>query len=523
MKDIIELRGIISCLGQKYTQQNQKRSKQGTFATQKVDPLTWSYLSYAWNVDRKTITNWRVHGQPNFGDRGKDIDNTLSIIDCYETAKMKFNPRELFLQEHIKTTIIHQEQMEEEVQKDARYIAQEEGKAIWVTLQNKDKWICLSNSKLAQQPQIRDTIIQIMRKNPTKSFDKVAADIGEWCSGRSIARWFKQYEQSSYYVERVLPLLTEPQMKKQVAFCKHLLNYWGLPRQKYLWIHYDEKWFWGFVARCNAKRCAVLGLDENIYFAYHKNHINKVMLIAFVAYAFDGEFENGGDGIKLGLFRCQAAKIAKKQVRESRRTEDGRIVYDGDIIREKGEVFWVDTNVTGSDEGTSDNPKFSLKTLFEEQIIPIIERLIREEYPGYIPVIQGDNAGPHQDKTFLDFITEKCQEKGWHWEPQAPQMPHVNNLDLSVFPKMSKNHGDMLRQCSQGVAKNDKIWETAQAVWHELDSPSIARGFVLSTRIAQKVIDNKGSNSFLRKGGLHCDVRSDFKNVDKGIKPKSRS
>ena len=60
-------------------------------------------------------------------------------------------------------------------------------------------------------------------------------------------------------------------------------------------------------------------------------------------------------------------------------------------------------------------------------------------------MIQGDNAGPHTDAEYVAFCTETCNEQGWHWEPQAAQMPHMNNLDLAVFPKMSKNHGDLLR------------------------------------------------------------------------------
>jgi len=32
---------------------------------------------------------------------------------------------------------------------------------------------------------------------------------------------------------------------------------------------------------------------------YHKNHINKVMMTAFTAFAFEDTLENGGDAIKL--------------------------------------------------------------------------------------------------------------------------------------------------------------------------------------------------------------------------------
>jgi hypothetical protein len=40
-------------------------------------------------------------------------------------------------------------------------------------------------------------------------------------------------------------------------------------------------------------------------------------------------------------------------------------VYDGIVLGEKGYVYMVDFNVTGSDAGTSDKPKFLLIDFFE--------------------------------------------------------------------------------------------------------------------------------------------------------------
>jgi hypothetical protein len=69
------------------------------------------------------------------------------------------------------------------------------------------------------------------------------------------------------------------------------------------------------------------------------------MGIAFTGFAFDTYIENGGDGLKIGFFRCQAARIAKKQVRESRRMETGELRYDGPVKRHKGDAYMVDANV----------------------------------------------------------------------------------------------------------------------------------------------------------------------------------
>ena len=151
--------------------------------------------------------------------------------------------------------------------------------------------------------------------------------------------------------------------------------------------------------------CEQLGLDKNLAFIYHRSHVPKTMVIAVTGYAFEENIENGGHGIKIMMHQVQGARIAKKQVRESRMTDAGQRKYDGAIIHKKGGIHMVDCNVTGSDAGTSDKPKFSLKHFFETELFPRIVELVCEgrPYEGYIPIIQGDNAGPHNDKEFVDF------------------------------------------------------------------------------------------------------------------------
>jgi hypothetical protein len=288
-------------------------------------------------------------------------------------------------------------------------------------------------------------------------------------------------------------------------------------------LHYDEKWFWGFVGRGNAKMAPSAGINKSTKSAYHRSHIDKVMGIAFTGFAFDTDIENGGDGLKIGFFRCQAARIAKKQVRESRRMETGELRYDGPVKRHKGDAFMVDANVTGSDAGTSDKPKFALKPLWKDFVLPRLDELTGPggEYEGYVVIGQGDNAGPHCDKEYLDFCREEFENRGWQWEPQAAQMPHANDLDIAVFPSMSKCHSQTLRDfASKGVAPPDEIWKAADDVWRNLDSATIARGFVLVYRILAKVIQHNGSNEFLRDKEFHSSVRKDFQSTKTGIMRK---
>jgi hypothetical protein len=250
------------------------------------------------------------------------------------------------------------------------------------------------------------------------------------------------------------------------------------------------------------------------------------MVIAVTGFAFKESMENGGHGVKIMMHRVQGARLAKKRVREGRKTPGGQQVYDGIVLREKGDVYMVDCNVTGSDAGTSDKPKFSLRDFFEHSLFPRVAEIVGHngEYEGYIPVIQGDNAGPHQDRSLIQFCKQHCESMGWLWRPQAPQMPHMNNLDLAVFPAMSRQHAELLRSLNGNrMANPEKVWAAAKEVWDDLPSATIARGFILAFRIAEKVVKNKGSNNFLqgKDGSLHSDVRRDFYDTTKGIAKKA--
>jgi hypothetical protein len=119
--------------------------------------------------------------------------------------------------------------------------------------------------------------------------------------------------------------------------------------------------------------CEVRGIKKSYTYLYHKCHINKVMAGAFTSFAFDSSVKNGGHGVKIGLYRVQAARVAQRDVCESRIDENGRCSYDGSIVRIKGNAYLVDCNVTGSDEGTSNNPKLTLMALFCDQVFPRLQ------------------------------------------------------------------------------------------------------------------------------------------------------
>ena len=526
-EDAKELQGLLSILSNTH----ESRGRGGLYKKRKsnYNPVSMKYLAKAWGVGKNFPTTLLKQQPPASSAPSPSTlpAVNLPVIDSKAAAKVKYTAKNMFISHRVRVR-----KAEEEVyaydngKNNMAHVFREEAKAEWLSLPAADKvyWESRSRSQITRQEHIADNIIEAMRANPSKSFEQIASDIGNWCSASTIQKWIASKQGYTTYAQRTLPLLTKKQKEKHVTFSKKLRRNWDLPAQKILWIHYDEKWFFGWVNRCNAKMCEILGIERTHTYIYHKGHVEKVMAVAFTAYAFDGNVENGGDGIKLGLYRVQAARIAKRDVRESRRDENDDIKFDGKIVRIKGQPYLVDCNVTGSNEGDSDKPKFSLLSLFRDQIFPKIAQLVGAggEYEGYLPVIQGDNAGPHTDATFSKFVTDFCNEQGWKWEPQAPQMPHMNNLDLAVFPMMSKRHSQLLTRYSNSMVPREEIWEGALSVWRDMDSASVARGFILAYRIAEKVIDNKGENTFLQSQDFHSGVRSDFCSTDTGVKKKIR-
>jgi hypothetical protein len=89
------------------------------------------------------------------------------------------------------------------------------------------------------------------------------------------------------------------------------------------------------------------------------------MAHATVGYCFDGNPENGGEGLLIGLNRCQAYKVAQKAYRGK-----------SGIKVVKGDCLLTDCNVTGTDVGTPDKPKFALRALWEYSLLPSLDALV---------------------------------------------------------------------------------------------------------------------------------------------------
>jgi hypothetical protein len=133
----------------------------------------------------------------------------------------------------------------------------------------------------------------------------------------------------------------------------------------------------------------------------------------------------------------------------------------------KGDFVLTDCNVTGTDIGTPDKPKFSLRLLWEYCLLPSLDALVaiggqcegatvvhQEDnagimmnltltpYPNAIPILYYNPypffcnfiVGPHKKGGFHQWLTSEFVTRGWKLELQAPQGPYRTSWTFRYSP-----------------------------------------------------------------------------------------
>ncbi len=103
-----------------------------------------------------------------------------------------------------------------------------------------------------------------------------------------------------------------------------------------------------------------------------------------VGYYFKGDPENGGEVLLIGLNRCQAYKVAQRGYRGK-----------GGVRVNNGDCLLTYCNVTGTDVGSPDKPKFALRALWEYGMLSSLDAVVGTggQCEGAKVVHQEDNAG----------------------------------------------------------------------------------------------------------------------------------
>ena len=194
------------------------------------------YLQYAWGVGVNYASN--LVSQCADGESCQEQSMSVpvpkqvskSVIENRAAAKSYYTAKQLFIENELRKRWKDEEELAFD-NKDAKNSKwRNSALAAWNDLSKNDKevWEKCARDHDAEQPYINDHIIEAIHTNPTKSFECIAEDIGNWCSASAIHRWLSNYDLYSVYVERILPLLTARQMEKHSEFAKLVHKHWGL-------------------------------------------------------------------------------------------------------------------------------------------------------------------------------------------------------------------------------------------------------------------------------------------------------
>jgi hypothetical protein len=235
-------------------------------------------------------------------------------------------------------------------------------------------------------------------------------------------------------------------MQKQFVFSKRVHDRWVLPADvKILWTLSDEKWWHGLVSRTFAKMCPELGVERSSFAVHHKNRIRKAM----GRICFTNSPEEGCDGYNaISLNRCHGFKVCRKTTKEvTKNTITGRNESKNNAIKNnKCDLVLQDCNVTGTDTGTPSNPKFSLKDLWEDCLLPQLDVLVAADGPcrGHC-MSPRRQCRPAQRRPIPSMARGRIQEKELAVRTSGPSRAYTNVLDLQLFPAMSKRHSSLLQ------------------------------------------------------------------------------
>ena len=499
-----------------------------------LNDFTVVNIAHVWGTSKRQVLRCAAYARRigfSFSPPSNETPHRSIIRDASLCAE-KMTPIYFYLSKHQKENQSRKQRAQHEANLRQK----------WKLLSDTDKepYKFAARSAVAAQPYIETWLIYELNCDPTMSFLELAAAIDHWCSAKTIQSWWNASVTAVLTGQRFVPLLSPRQRAAHVQFAKRVKTNWGRrPKlhKKLIWVHYDEKWFWGWLLRRRAKLDRARGLTKRAIKIKNKQHVPKAMFVCFAGFAFKGSPLNGGDGLKLGMVRTMRAKLNQRVQRA--RVDDpdtGTYTFSGEVVRRKGDARMVDCNVTGSSKGSTDAPKFDLKSVFIDHLFPLLRELTGPggKYAGYDVVIQGDNAGPHREGDFemsmRSAIKKINRELGgrtcWMWEPQAPHMPHSNVDDLAIFPSLSKLVQRMGRKRFKGkkarVLTSDQIDECVMKAWDEYQSCKIARTFVEAYLMMDKVIEEKGDTAFLAQGGFHFGVGKNFVDTDTGIKRKKK-
>lgn len=226
-------------------------------AKKEGQPISVKYLCKAWGVGKNAPADFEQQSRDGTLERKKRSYDTL--IDGGSNAEAHFDPKVLYINVHVSDM------------REAYWASSPTGPISLETIEGwkadanvewtlrlsdseKAVWEFMSRTRLEKLQHLKGDLLEALNSNVTKSYRALASDAEGLVSWTTIYRFMKS-QGVCLYTQRPLPLLSDLQKERHVAYCVHRLNNWGLPPQKTLLINFDEKWWYGKGNQANAKLC----------------------------------------------------------------------------------------------------------------------------------------------------------------------------------------------------------------------------------------------------------------------------
>jgi hypothetical protein len=178
----------------------------------------------------------------------------------------------------------------------------------------------------------------------------------------------------------------------------------------------------------------------------------------------------------------------------------------------RGEAYFVGMEITGSLKEKNGKKKFPMLDFFRDTLLPKLdakaEELSRELNKNIIVRYQHDNASPHVEKHFKQFLEQQFAQRGWLIGYQPPCSPTTNVNDPYLFPALSK-----MVSRSQAITfkartlSTEELWMLAKEAFETYPLEKLLMAFIQNEQVVCEILEDNGGNEHTKeKGAMHFNI-----------------
>jgi hypothetical protein len=210
---------------------------------------------------------------------------------------------------------------------------------------------------------------RITRMIQAENLSEEVTELIKRTSGKGVPYKLKKIRKNLFTLDgfktlkaRVIPYLDQAAKERRYAWYKAFCVSWesaksgGTGGVQVVVMYMDEKRLYDCASRAHDKRIASIGILPKYYKVQHKSHIPKQMGLAATGFVVTNnhDMRSRGEAFKFKLHRAGRMCPAKKDSYKRVYREYGTFRYPKlpqNILRQQGELYFEDMNVSGSTIG----------------------------------------------------------------------------------------------------------------------------------------------------------------------------